>query len=133
MPLTSRAFFPGIVPVRLNPAGVAGAAVDPAAVGFAEEEGRADVVAWMAGGGWRVGFDGWVDEGGGGFAFAVAGEADDGVEEVGEFFVGGEVGEVAFGVGCYRIFFDDGVGGEDLACAWGCHGAGLSGCFGVED
>jgi len=48
MTLTARAFLAGLVPVCLNPAGVASAAVDPAGVAFAEEKAGANVITRRA-------------------------------------------------------------------------------------
>ncbi len=48
MPLAAGAFLAGLVPVGLDPGGVAGSAGDPAGVVKGEEEAGAGVVAWVA-------------------------------------------------------------------------------------
>lgn len=60
MTLASGAFFAGLVAIGLNPASVAGAAVDPSRMAFAKEETGTNVITWAAVGG-NFEFNRWLN------------------------------------------------------------------------
>lgn len=61
MSLAPRAFLSRLVAVGLHPAGVAGAAVNPAGEAFTEEEVSADVITWGANG-WDLDLNGLLED-----------------------------------------------------------------------
>ena len=58
VPFAARAFFTCKVTVGLHPAPITGPAIDPAAIWFPEEKGRADIITWGTGSDGCIDFDG---------------------------------------------------------------------------